>query len=318
MAKTSQNLLQTWERKTQDACLHLGEVGCFDDAHVLAPCVVYEQDRFLMWYSGAQGKTSEERVYGLGAAFSADGEHFERVSPSPIFEWPESGRSVLTPCLLRDADGTVLREDGALRMWISVTHFGTPSSPHMLHHMTSVDGMHWQDPSDALLEEVYAPTVIKVGETYQMWYVDVAMTPWAIRFAESVDGLAWTVHDPPVLQMDRETEIGYRNYPHVMMIDGQYCMWFSYVLQDLPHKMVGIGFAHSANGLDWTMSSQNPLIAPTADRPWESQYCGSPYVVKMPDGSFRVWYGSRHRDYPQNKYYAISTAQCNTWHFDGA
>ena len=89
-------------------------------------------------------------------------------------------------------------------------------------------------------------------------------------------------------------------------------MWFSHVLQATPYKVVGIGYASSQDGIHWTESPESPLIAPTPDHPWESQYCGSPCIVIRPDGENRLFYASRNLAHPCHKYYALCSAAENT------
>ena len=116
---------QVWERDTQRPVLSLGESGKFDDTHIFAPSVARMGDEYWMWYCGSSGfahdlapeRKPDERVFRLGLAVSSDGRKFERHSGSPVFALPDPKRSVLTPTVLRSADGNVLREDGKLRMW---------------------------------------------------------------------------------------------------------------------------------------------------------------------------------------------------------
>lgn len=302
------NVVTAHEWRRGDApCLSLGEPEAFDDAHLLAPFVALEDDRYSMWYSGSRTIEAERRVYGLGLATSETGDVFDRARPEPVLVWPEPGGSVLTPCLLRNADGSLCREDGLLRMWFSVTHFSIPGAPHTLHHASSQDGVAWSEPSGILLDEVYSPTVIRDGDRYRMWFVDVADRPWTIACAESADGLTWGRIPGQSFTPERGND--YRNYPFVSVVDGAYRMYFSYVLQHAPHKAVGIGYAGSADGVHWTEDPDTPLIAPTPDHAWESQYCGSPCIVPLPDGSHRMFYASRNLAHPDHKYYAICYAR---------
>ena len=294
-----------WIRDGSPA-LELGNAGSFDDAHVLAPFVVYEEGRYTMWYSGSRSIAENERVFELGVAVSDTGCRFDRLRSHPVLEWHEPGGSILTPCLLRASDGSLLRESGRLRMWFSVTHFAIPGAPHTLHHASSVDGVEWPPPSGMLLNEVYSPTVIKDGDLYRMWFVDVADRPWTIAHAESHDGLDWQRTTSQVFTPERGND--YRNYPFVTKTDSGFEMWFSYVLQASPYKAVGIGYASSPNGIHWTESHDNPIVTPTPDHPWESQYCGSPCIAKRPDGKDRLFYASRNLAHPNHKYYALCSA----------
>ena len=94
---------QPWIRDSDEPCLSLGEPGDFDDMHVFAPCVSFEDGLFRMWYCGARGDVGN-RVFKLGLATSVDGVHFSRHSPSPVLSLEDGSRSVLTAALLRSPD----------------------------------------------------------------------------------------------------------------------------------------------------------------------------------------------------------------------
>ncbi|MFP6649475.1 MAG: hypothetical protein VB817_08430, partial [Pirellulaceae bacterium] len=60
----------------------------------------------------------------------------------------------------------------------------------------------------------------------------------------------------------------------------------------------------------WHKHPDNPVLRPDPNRPWESHYVTSHSVIRMADGSFRIWYASRTKPPFVNKYFAINTA---TW-----
>lgn len=311
IAQTPDKLLawlgpQSWERDTDGPVISLGKRGDFDDTHIFAPMVTQEHDHFQMWYCGSRGAVSE-RVFRLGLATSRDGRDFTRHTDNPVFEIPGGRRSVLTPTLLRSENGNALRENGRLRMWFSSTAFQDKSGVHTLHEATSVDGLTWSEPSDALLKHVYAPTILRDGSGYRMWYVDVQKSPWILRHADSEDGRRWRVSPTPCLTLDQDWERTRLFYPTVLKVDGVYLMWYgSYWKQR--SNATATGFAVSLDGLKWRKHPGNPVLRPAADREWESHYVTSQSVLRLPDGSFRIWYASRRKPPFVNKYFALNTA----------
>jgi dienelactone hydrolase/predicted GH43/DUF377 family glycosyl hydrolase len=297
---------QNWERDTAGPILELGEAGAFDDTHVFAPCVALENDQFRMWYCGSTG-TVAQRVFHLGLATSDDGKAFRRASISPVYSFGDGKHSVLTPTLLRTADGAVLREEGSLRMWFSATHFAGSSGLHTLHEARSTDGVNWSKPSEPLMENVYAPTILKEGATYRMWYVDVSSDPWIIRCAESGDGRRWRARPEPALEIDQSWEHSGLFYPTVVKADGAYLMWYGSYWSEGSQR-TALGLAVSLDGRRWYKHPQNPVLRPDTDRPWESHYTTSQSVLRLADGSWRIWYASRKEPPFLNKYFAINTA----------
>lgn len=298
---------QRWVRDTDGPVIALGEPGEFDDTHVFAPCVARERGRYLLWYCGSQG-TVGARVFKLGLATGADGRRFEKSPSNPVFKFGDDKHSVLTLTLLRNSDGTPLREAGKLRAWFSATHFAGPSGLHTLHETTSADGLHWQAPSPPQLEHAYAPTVVKEDGVYRLWYTDVSADPWKFRHAASRDGSHWAVSPEPVLIIDQPWERDRLVYPTVLKVDGVYLMWYgSYWSQEA--NKTAIGFAASSDGLKWHKNPHNPVLRPDPERSWESHYTTSQSVVRLADGGFRIWYASRKSPPFVNKYFAINTAR---------
>lgn len=297
---------QAWERDTDGPVLSLGEAGRFDDTHLLSPVVAHESGEFQLWYGGSSKKVAN-RVFNMGLAASPDGRVFTRKSPDPVFTFGDGKHSILTPSLLRNGDGTVLRENGKLRLWFSSTWFEGGNGLHTLHESASTDGVTWDAPSAAQLENLYAPTVLKIGDAYRMWFVDVTKDPWFLRHAASADGKKWDVTQEPVMVIDQPWEKGRLFYPHVLFMDGVYLMWYGSYWRDTPNT-TAIGFAVSPDGLKWTKHAQNPVFRPDPNRSWESNYTTSHGLIRLPDGSLRIWYASRKAPPFVNKYFALNTA----------
>ena len=67
-------------------------------------------------------------------------------------------------------------------------------------------------------------------------------------------------------------------------------------------------YAVSEDGLTWHKHPNNPVLSPDPSRAWESHYVTSESVMRMPDGSFRMWYASRKAPPFTNLYFALNTA----------
>lgn len=297
---------QNWHRDCNGPVVSLGEPGTFDDKHIFAPAVAVEDGRFRLWYSGSRGSVAE-RVFRLGLATSQDGCHFCKHAGNPVYEFGDGKHSILTPTLLRRGDGSPLREAGKLRMWFSSTWFQGRSNLHTLHEANSEDGIAWCETSPALLKNVYAPSVIKVGDRYRMWYVDLSREPWVIRHASSGDGRSWDVTPTPCVVLDQSWETNRLFYPAVLRVGDAYLMWYGSYWTARPNT-TALGFAASVDGLTWHKHPENPVFRPEPARPWESHYVSSQSVLRLGDGSFRMWYASRKQPPFVNKYFALNTA----------
>lgn len=298
--------VQNWQRDTDGPVVSLGKTGEFDDTHIFAPAVAFKDGQYSLWYCGSTGRVAE-RVFHVGLATSTDGRSFRKHADNPVYSFGDGKHSVLTPTLLRNPDGSTLLEDGQLRMWFSSTWFAGGGGLHTLHEATSRDGISWSKPSDAQLEHVYAPTVIRTEDAYRMWYIDVSKEPWIVRHASSPDGRRWEVTKKPCLVVDQSWERGRLFYPAVLRIDGAYVMWYGSYWSGRP-STTALGFATSVDGLNWHKHPQNPVLRPDPQRAWESHYVTSQSVIQQADGSLRIWYASRKKPPFVNKYFAINTA----------
>jgi hypothetical protein len=292
---------QTWQRDMDQPVIALGKPGAFDDTHLFAPCVNFQPDGLRLWYCGSSGKV-EERVFDMGFARSVDGRQFEKWGANPVMKFGDGKHSILTP--------TMVREDGKWRMWFAATDFAHGNGVHTLHESTSGDGIYWAPPSPPLLTNVYAPSVIKEGSMYRLWFTRVAPDPWVICHATSRDGHTWQVHPKPVVELNQSWELSRLFYPSVTREDGVYLMWYgSYWAQARPAQKTALGFAASLDGLNWHKHPDNPVFRPDPSREWESHYVTSQSVIKMADGTWRMWYASRRKPPFNNKYFAIGTAR---------
>jgi predicted GH43/DUF377 family glycosyl hydrolase len=193
-------------------------------------------------------------------------------------------------------------------MWFSSTDFHDRTGLHTLHENTSDDGIHWSRPSAALLEGAYASTILKAGDRYRLWFTDVSKSPWVIRHAESQDGRSWRVDAQPVLQVDQAWEMDRLFYPTVREVDGLLLMWYGSYWLGQGLQKTALGFAISRDGLNWIKSSHNPVVRPDPNRPWESHYVTSQSLIRLDDGTWRIWYASRTKPPFIHKYFAIGTA----------
>jgi len=298
---------QVWQRDAEGPIVSLGKEGEFDDRHIFAPVVALEDGRYWLWYCGSRGNPAN-RVFRLGLATGLGDKLFEKHPGNPVYEFGDGAHSVLTPALLRQGDGNVLREDGKLRLWFAAATLGK-GGLHTLRETTSSDGIHWDKPSAVLLENVYCPTVLKTEAGYEMWFSDVRQRPWLIRHAVSDDGARWKVTERPALRLSQDWEAEVLVYPTVLKIDGAYLMWYGSYFNAIRRETTAIGFAASTNGKKWHKLPQNPVLRPDPKRPWESNYVGSGCVMRLADGSFRYWYASRKAPPFENLYFAINTAR---------
>ena len=193
-------------------------------------------------------------------------------------------------------------------MYFAAVDFPHGTYKHDLYETTSSDGIHWAKPT-LVLENAYAPCVIKEGENYRMWYTWINKHPWHTGYAESTDGTHWKISERPCIVMDQPWEVKDQVYPMVLKVPGMYLMLYGCYWQDDKHT--ALGFAVSQDGLTWTKHPENPVFRPEPSHEWESNFTTSQTMLRLPDGSFRLWYAARRKPPWSNLYFAIGTAKWN-------
>lgn len=311
-----------WQRDGDTPALGLGEKGRFDDQHIFAPHVIRMGGEFWMYYCGSQRcvdagtykgmakdpahpERSDQRLYQIGLAKSGDGIHFKRHSGGPVFGFGDDIHSTVTPAILKNADGSVRREHGKLRMYFAAVDFPRGTYAHDLYETMSADGVRWAQPT-LVMKNAYAPCVIKEGRKYRMWYTCIDRHPWFTTYAESADGTHWEKTDHRCIVMDQAWEVKDQVYPAVIKVQGVYLMMYGCYWRDDKHT--ALGFAVSRDGLAWTKHTGNPVFRPEPAHDWESHFTTSQTLMRLPDGSFRLWYAGRRQPPWSNLYFAIGTA----------
>jgi predicted GH43/DUF377 family glycosyl hydrolase len=157
------------------------------------------------------------------------------------------------------------------------------------------------------MDNAYAPCVIKENGRYRMWYTCIDRHPWYTTYAESDDGTRWEKKGTRCIVMDQPWEVKDQVYPMVIKADGVYLMLYGCYWADDKHT--ALGFAVSKDGLTWTKHPENPVFRPESRHDWESHFTTSQSLMRLPDGSFRLWYAGRRQPPWSNLYFAIGTAR---------
>ncbi len=135
---------------------------------------------------------------------------------------------------------------------------------------------------------------------YEMWYSASAgypaAKPYRIGFATSPDGISWTLHPNPVLEPDAGTwDEATVEWPMVLRENGEYKMWYTGWKPNFVGGM-GIGYATSPDGINWTKYANNPVMG-AGTAAWEEG--GSAYSAVIPvSGGYKMWYTGVNLDSP--------------------
>ncbi len=222
-----------------------GPLGAFDDSGVTNSCVVEQDGRSYLYYTGwSLGLRVPFYLYA-GLAVSDDGRTFTKVSPSPILE-----RDRVDPFLTMSP--WVIVEDGLWRMWyVSGTGWtevgSAPRHAYHIKYAESDNGLTWRrtgviciDYRDEREYAISRPCVVRDGDLYRMWF-SARGDAYRIGYAESTDGVRWDRADasagiePSAEGWDSEMQA----YPTVFDACGQRIMLYN----GNNYGATGIGYA---------------------------------------------------------------------------
>jgi hypothetical protein len=142
-----------------------------------------------------------------------------------------------------------------------------------------------------------APTVISEGGILRCWYVsatnwttvhDLLYPEYAIRYAESQDGLRWETFGSACIDTSGD-EFGIGR-PWVIRDGSMYRMWYSIRSRTAPYR---IGYAESRDGLKWERMDSE-FCLPRSESGWDSEMICFPCIADVGGKRVMLYNGNRH------------------------
>jgi len=140
---------------------------------------------------------------------------------------------------------------------------------------------------------VSTPCVRKENGHFRMWYlsglgwnIDLTTSRYHIKYAESDDGICWQREGRVCIDFQQgESNIA---SPSVLKFNDHYAMWYSFVDATGQYR---IGFAESADGLEWTRRDEALKFEPSAAA-WEAQAMAYPHVFQHQQRLYMLYSGN--------------------------
>jgi len=136
------------------------------------------------------------------------------------------------------------------------------------------------------------PCVLREGARWRMWYgsnlswgPNQADMAHVIKYAESWDGVHWSREGRIALPFASADEYAISK-PCVVAGPTGYCMWYSY-----RGKRYRIGYAKSADGLDWVRRDEATGIEPS-ENGWDSEMIEYPFVFSHRGNIYMLYNGN--------------------------
>lgn len=287
----------TWDTYSGNPIVTAGASGSWNESGVSQPTVL-RASPYAMWFSG----WDSSNVDSIGYATSNYGITWTHHASNPVLTSGASGSwddyGVYGPCVIKDGS--------TYKMWY--TGYSASNKVAQIGYATSTDGSNWtKHSSNPVLTigssgkwdeaGVGAPSVIKDGSTYKMWFggSDVAQW-WQIGYATSTDGISWTKYSSnPVVTygFSGSWNAWGVDAPSVVKDSSTYHMLYI----GLDGSNVGsIGYAHSTDGMSWTESPDNPHFSRSyREDGFDTINVGHPALLKdINESAFKAYYRGKN------------------------
>ena len=223
--------------------LDKGTMGAFDDCGVMPSCVVSHDGLNRLYYVGwnVRNTVPYHNTVGVAQWNQADS-IYTRLYNGPLLE-----RTHLEPFF--SGTSCVLKDNGIWKCWyMSCTGWdemeGVAEPRYHIKYAESIDGIVWNREGRVAIDYksddeggISKASVIKLNETYLMWYSYRQKSEYRtdrdksyrIGFASSIDGLTWIRKDD--LAGISCSESGWDSemlcYPHVFAYEGRLYMLYN-------------------------------------------------------------------------------------------
>jgi predicted GH43/DUF377 family glycosyl hydrolase len=235
----------------------------FDSIYTDTGAVVYHDGLFHLFYNAIHGWPPREIL--VGYATSADGLTWTRQGDEPVLRAEEvsyAGHTLLTSNVFVEDDGTWVMYfytwpamSGMVQSAIGRATAPAPAGPWTPDEVPALEA----SPDSWDPYSVANPYVVRPEDgTYYMYYTghDAGNREAAIGLATSADGLTWTKHDGPVLQVGDAPWSESRIFgPKVLPTENGWLMIYrNDPVSGAPRTL---SYATSKDGLTWTHMTQD-------------------------------------------------------------
>ncbi len=267
----------------------------FDNYGVAQPVIMYDENKYKMWYHGDGGNAKKYVLY----AESSDGKNWVKhpipvLSPGAAGSWDSWA---VQP-------GIVIKESGVYKMYF--TGYANQNYQWYIGFATSTDGINWTKNSNPVLYsgsgweyQITAASIIKKGNQYFLYYNGRNSNyTEKVGLAISNDGINFTKYSGnPILINDKPWEGSGVMCPSIYQENNIYKMVY------MSAQGTGFGFATSTDGINWIKDPQNPFfIKEQTTNGWGNANIAYPNFIRVND-DFRIYYSGAANSY--NPYYKI-------------
>ncbi len=218
---------------------------------VSEPFVMFDDGIYKMWFQA----TYNSAVANIWYATSSDGINWQLGSNTPVLT-PENSyswdsHSVGAPRVIKDGNEFKMYYCG----------FADEYGYWNIGFAASSDGINWAKHGDPVIYadynefQIVPSDIIKINDTYFLYYTERHTPYYSISLATSSDGITWAKsNNNPILTATENWEGTGVLYCSVIFDNNQYKMIYGI------YQSTGFGMAYSNDGINWTKDSNNPFF----------------------------------------------------------
>ncbi|MBK8488720.1 MAG: T9SS type A sorting domain-containing protein [Chitinophagales bacterium] len=281
--------------------------------------VIHDNDTLKMWYSGVGWLTATDDCphVRMGYAWSVDGIIWNEFAGNPVLDISADtsqfdSDGIETPTVIKDISAPV---NERYKLWYAGRKASCqPINDHQIGYAYSADGISWTKYNDNPVLSpgsdvdwyntfISGPSVILEEGIYKMWFTapDLIFNSQPtdgkgnIGYATSLDGIHWEVFPSSVLIAGAQDNWDSASIaePIVIKVGSKYYMFYS-ALNQWAIENFQIGFAESTDGINWTKSTENPVLQIGNTNEWDRYWATHPTVIyDSIANKFKMWYTGR-------------------------
>jgi predicted GH43/DUF377 family glycosyl hydrolase len=272
-----------WVDHPDNPVIGPGEPGSWDDEDRSVTGVVWDGSMYHMIFVGfAQDPDEWPKV---GHATSPDGVVWTMDPNNPVLtagadgEWDD----------VYVWGGPLTHDGTGFHLWYT----GYDGEHERIGYATSPDGSVWTKYESNPVVDIGPPgsfdehhawpwSVVVADGTHRMWYTGQDFAGGSrIGYADSSDGISWTKHPTPVLEVGPGWDSANIWTPAVVFDGSLFHMWYA---GNDGQSHTAIGYAWSGDGIEWTKHRYNPVVTVPVGR--GASNCG----VVFDGSTYHMWY----------------------------
>ena len=238
-------------------------------AGVSEPSIVTTRDGLYMVYEGLD----RQGYWTTGALTSRDGVAWSDVNGGKplvsLAPWPEKGNWAAYEAAVEYVDGEYY-----MAVVLGTLDPLLPALEEEICFFHSRDGVAYQPRGGCVAKpkgasRIGEPSLVYDGDAalWRLWFIVQRAGTRSIHYAQSEDLAEWNIRVEAVLTPQGGLEENHVGCPDVEKADGAFHMFYRMGLGN------GLGYAVSADGVNWKRHSQNPVISNQHGRRLYAPFC---------------------------------------------